>query len=100
MTAYRIVSWGPTPQLTSAPVPEPGEGEALGWSLPFTLGHEVGGRIAALGPGVSGYAVGEGVALVSPASCGTCPACLRGQDSACPNGLAGRGYGRDGGLAR
>ncbi len=126
MTAYRIVSWGRPPQLTSAPVPEPGPGEvlvevagnglchsdvdmaampaeiaeALGWSLPFTLGHEVGGRIAALGAGVEGFAVGEAVALVSPASCGTCPACLRGQDSACPNGLAGRGYGRDGGLAR
>jgi propanol-preferring alcohol dehydrogenase len=74
--------------------------QALGWSLPFTLGHEVGGRIAALGPDVSGFALGDGVALVSPASCGTCPACRRGQDSACPNGLAGRGYGRDGGLAR
>ena len=126
MTAYRIVSWGQPPRLSTAPVPEPGPGEvlvevvgnglchsdvdmaampaeiaeALGWSLPFTLGHEVGGRIAALGPGVSGFAVGEGVALVSPASCGTCPACRRKQDSACPNGLAGRGYGRDGGLAR
>jgi len=126
MTAYRIVSWGQAPQLTVAPVPEPGPGEvlvevagnglchsdvdmaampaefaeALGWSLPFTLGHEVGGRIAALGSGVTAFAVGEGVALVSPASCGTCPACRRGQDSACPNGLAGRGYGRDGGLAR
>ncbi len=126
MTAYRIVAWGEPPRLTEAPVPEPGPGEvlvevagnglchsdvtmaqvpgeiaeALGWRVPFTLGHEVGGRIAALGPGVTGFAVGEGVALVSPASCGRCPACRRGQDSACPHGLVGRGYGRDGGLAR
>src|SRR5690606_6400012 len=79
----------------------PGEmAEALGWHLPFTLGHEVGGRIAGLGAGVTGYGEGEAVALVSPASCGTCAACRRGHDSACPHGLAGRGYGRDGGLAR
>jgi alcohol dehydrogenase, propanol-preferring len=126
MTAYRIVGWGQGPQLTDVPVPEPGRGEvlvevagnglchsdlsmakmpaevaeALGWHLPFTLGHEIAGRIAAWGPGVTGYAEGEAVALVSPASCGACAACRSGQDSACPHGLAGRGYGRDGGLAR
>jgi len=126
MTAYRIVRWGKPPQLTEVPVPEPGPGEvlvevagnglchsdlgmarmpaeiaeSLGWHLPFTLGHEVGGRIAGLGPGVTGFAEGEAVALVSPASCGVCAACRRGHDSACPDGLAGRGYGRDGGLAR
>ncbi len=126
MRAYRIVRWGEAPELTEVPVPEPGPGEvlvevagnglchsdlgmaqmpaeiaeALGWQLPFTLGHEVGGRIAELGPGVTGLATGDPVALVSPASCGVCEACLRGHDSVCPHGLAGRGYGRDGGLAR
>jgi alcohol dehydrogenase, propanol-preferring len=128
MTAYRIVRWGEPPELTEVPVPEPGPGEvlvevagnglchsdvamaqmpaevadALGWHLPFTLGHEVGGRIAALGADVTGLELAEGdaVALVSPASCGECPLCRRGHDSACPDGLAGRGYGRDGGLAR
>ncbi|HEX6166990.1 MAG TPA: alcohol dehydrogenase catalytic domain-containing protein [Acidimicrobiales bacterium] len=126
MSAYRIVAWGRPPQLTEVPVPEPGAGEvlvevaanglchsdlgmghipagmaeSLGWQLPFTLGHEIAGHIAALGPGVTGLAEGEAVALVSPASCGRCPACLRGHDSACPHGSAGRGYGRDGGLAR
>ncbi len=126
MTAYRIVRWGEPPVLTDAPVPRPGPGEvlvevagnglchsdltmaqmpaeiaeALGWSLPFTLGHEIAGRVAGLGAGVAGFAEGDAVALVSPASCGECPACRRGRDSACPHGLAGRGYGRDGGLAR
>ena len=126
MVAYRIVAWGRPPELVEVPVPEPGPGEvlvevagnglchsdltmaqmpgemaeALGWHLPFTLGHEVGGRIAGLGAGVTFYGEGEAVALVSPASCGTCAACRRGHDSACPHGLAGRGYGRDGGLAR
>jgi propanol-preferring alcohol dehydrogenase len=126
MTAYRIVRWGEPPQLTEAAVPEPGPGEvlvevagnglchsdltmaqmpgeiaeALGWSLPFTLGHEIAGRIAGLGAGVAGFAEGDAVALVSPASCGECRMCVGGRDSACPQGLAGRGYGRDGGLAR
>lgn len=127
MVAYRMVAWGEAPRLTEAPVPAPGPGEvlvevagnglchsdlgmaqvpaavagALGWQLPFTLGHEVGGHVAALGAGVDGPpAVGDPVVLVSPASCGTCPACRRGHDSACPHGSAGRGYGRDGGLAR
>ena len=126
MVAYRIVAWGRPPELVEVPVPEPGPGEvlvevagnglchsdltmaqmpgemaeALGWHLPFTLGHEVGGRIAGLGAGVTGYGEGEAVALVSPTSCGTCALCRRGHDSACPHGLAGRGYGRDGGLAR
>ena len=125
MAAYRIMEWGAAPELTEAPVPEPGPGqvrvkvagnglchsdismaampgeigEALGWRLPFTLGHEVGGWIHALGPGVDGFAEGDAVALVSPHSCGVCGFCVRGQDSACPHGLAGRGYGRDGGLA-
>jgi propanol-preferring alcohol dehydrogenase len=126
MTAYRILRWGDPPRLTEVPVPEPGPGEvlvevaanglchsdlamaqmpaevaeALGWHLPFTLGHEVGGHIAACGPGVTGFAEAEAVVLVSPTSCGECAACRRGHDSACPHGQAGRGYGRDGGLAR
>jgi alcohol dehydrogenase, propanol-preferring len=125
MAAYRLVRWGASPELTEAPVPEPGPGqvrvrvagnglchsdiamaampgeigEALGWQLPFTLGHEVAGWVHALGPGVDGFAEGDAVALVSPHSCGRCGFCVRGQDSACPHGLAGRGYGRDGGLA-
>jgi propanol-preferring alcohol dehydrogenase len=48
---------------------------------------------------VAGFAVGDAVALVSPTSCGTCWYCLRGMDNNCPEGRAGRGYGRDGGLA-
>jgi len=126
MTAYRVLRWGEPPQLAEVPVPEPGAGEvlvevagnglchsdlamgampaevaeALGWHLPFTLGHEVGGRIAGWGADVTGFAEGEAVVLVSPTSCGDCPTCRRGQDSACRAGTAGRGYGRDGGLAR
>jgi propanol-preferring alcohol dehydrogenase len=126
MTAYRILDWQAEPQLVEVPVPEPGPGqvlvevvgnglchsdvgmwqmpgaigEAIGWRVPFTLGHEVGGRVAALGDGVADLAVGQGVAVISPSSCGVCDVCVAGHDNRCPNGLAGRGYGRDGGLAR
>ena len=125
MRAYRLLAWEQSPQLVETPIPSPGPGEVLvkvagnglchsdismaqipgafgemaGWHMPFTLGHEVGGHIARLGPGVDGFAVGDAVALISPKSCGACWYCLRGQDSACTQGGAGRGYGRDGGLA-
>jgi alcohol dehydrogenase, propanol-preferring len=124
--AYRLLSWQQPPELVEVPTPVPGPGEvlvevagcglchsdltmvaipgefgeALGWQVPFTLGHETGGRIALLGDGVVGLTEGVAVALTSPSSCGRCPTCLAGRESACPNGDAGRGYGRDGGLAR
>ncbi|MEI7754566.1 MAG: alcohol dehydrogenase catalytic domain-containing protein [Actinomycetota bacterium] len=126
MLAYRLLEWQQPPQLVETDVPSisagevlikvagnglchsdltmmelPGSiGELIGWQMPFTLGHEVGGWIAAIGADVNGFEVGQAVALVSPSSCGVCALCLRGHDSACPHGLAGRGYGRDGGLAQ
>jgi len=125
MLAYRMLEWQRPPQMVEVDVPTVGPGQVLvevagnglchsdlgmmempgeiaamiGWQMPFTLGHEIGGTIAAIGPGVTGFETGEAVALISPASCGTCSLCVRGHDSACPNGMAGRGYGRDGGLA-
>jgi propanol-preferring alcohol dehydrogenase len=126
MLAYRLLEWQQPPQLVEIDVPSVGAGQVLvevkgnglchsdlsmmelpgeigaliDWRVPFTLGHEIGGVIAAIGRGVSGFETGEAVALISPASCGVCNLCVRGHDSACPNGLAGRGYGRDGGLAQ
>ena len=128
MWAYRVVEWGRPAELVEIPGPEPGPGqvrvrvagcglchsdltmmsmdgavgEALGWQMPFTLGHETAGWVDAVGSGVdpeSTPAQGTAVALVSPSSCGACRWCRRGQENACPNGLLGRGYGRDGGLA-
>ncbi len=126
MLAYRLLAWQQPPQLVEVEMPDvsPGQvlirvagnglchsdltmmqmpaeiGAMIDWHMPFTLGHEIGGTIAAIGDGVSGFDVGQAVALVSPSSCGTCALCLRGRDSACPHGLTGRGYGRDGGLAQ
>jgi propanol-preferring alcohol dehydrogenase len=48
---------------------------------------------------VAGFAEGDAVVLVSGTSCGGCWYCVRGLDNSCAAGLAGRGYGRDGGLA-
>ncbi len=126
MAAYRVVAWQQPPELVEVPVPAvgpgqvlvavagcglchsdltmtamPGEiGEALGWQVPFTLGHETAGRVVEVGDGVDGVTAGDAVALTSPSSCGTCAHCRAGRDSACPHGDAGRGYGRDGGLAQ
>lgn len=126
MTAYRILDWERPPELVEVAVPEPGPGqvlvevagnglchsdvgmwqmpgsigEAIGWRVPFTLGHEIAGRVAALGAGVDDLEIGQAVAAVSPTSCGTCRDCVRGRDALCTQGSAGRGYGRDGGLAR
>lgn len=125
MPAYRILEWERPPELVAAPVPTPGPGqvrikvagnglchsdigmahmpgalaEPIGWRVPFTLGHEIAGHVDALGAGVDGVKEGDAVALVSPASCGTCRYCQRGLEGACIRGGAGRGYGLDGGLA-
>ena len=125
MKAYRIVEWEHAPELVDAPVPEPGPGqvvvavagnglchsdammgqmpgaigEAIGWKVPFTLGHEIGGRVAALGASVTGLCEGDPVAVISPRSCGHCNWCVRGEDNNCADSMAGRGYGQDGGLA-
>ena len=125
MPAYRVVEWQQPAQLVEAPVPAPGPGEVrikvaanglchsdigmtqipgafvepIGWRVPFTLGHEVAGWVDQLGEGVTGVEVGTAVALVSPSSCGTCRYCVRGMEGACLHGGAGRGFGRDGGLA-
>ena len=50
---------------------------------PMTLGHEIAGRVAVLGPGVAGPAVGT-VVVVNPANpCGTCAFCREGQPIHC-----------------
>jgi len=125
MPAFRLVDWQCSPRLVEVPVPEPGAGEvlirvagnglchsdvtmaevpreigeALGWEMPFTLGHEAAGWVAALGEGVTSVGIGDAVALMSSNSCGDCRFCAAGRDSLCESNMVGRGYGRDGGLA-
>jgi alcohol dehydrogenase, propanol-preferring len=125
MMAWRLVGFGKGPQLQEVPIPTPAAGEVLikvagnglchsdvglmdprfdappfpGWRLPFTLGHEVAGWVESKGPGVSGHSHGEPVILVATESDGTCSFCQAGLDNNCEASGAGRGYGRDGGLA-
>ncbi len=67
-------------------------------SLPRTAGGEVAGEICALGSGVSGWKVGDRVAIQSNLFCGECEFCLRGDESLClKNSLLG--VQLDGGFA-
>ena len=49
------------------------------------LGHEIGGEIVALGPGVGGLRIGDHVTSMGMAGCGTCAACRSGEPIWCPN---------------
>lgn len=125
MRAFRMLHWQEPPSLVEIDRPEPGPGQIrikvagngvcqsdlhmphlpaamekfLGWKMPFTLGHEVGGWVDAFGAGVVGFEPGQPVAVVSTRSCGHCLECDAGFDNACEWNKVGRGYGMDGGIA-
>ena len=67
--------------------------------LPVIPGHQVVGRVEALGPGVTGFKEGEraGIGWIFGA-CGACRFCLRGHENLCPGFLA-TGRDADGGYA-
>lgn len=71
----------------------------LGTRLPAILGHEISGTVEAVGPGVSGFAVGDRVALVQRDPCGQCDTCLRGAENLCKSGCGFYGEDRPGGYA-
>ena len=50
---------------------------------PIVMGHEAAGRVAALGPQVTGWSEGDRVTFDSTISCGTCPYCSRGEINLC-----------------
>jgi (R,R)-butanediol dehydrogenase/meso-butanediol dehydrogenase/diacetyl reductase len=54
-------------------------------SIPLVFGHEMSGTIAALGDGVTGWAVGDAVTVMPLDWDGTCPACLAGNEHICQN---------------
>lgn len=51
--------------------------------LPWTVGHEGGGRVVATGSGVDPARVGEIVAIEPNIACGSCRFCADGRTSAC-----------------
>jgi NADPH:quinone reductase-like Zn-dependent oxidoreductase len=87
------------------PIPDPGAGEVrvqvryaalnrlddfvrTGWrgldlAFPHILGADFSGTIAALGPGVTGWAEGQRVVANPTIWCGVCPACVAGQHNRC-----------------
>jgi D-arabinose 1-dehydrogenase-like Zn-dependent alcohol dehydrogenase len=69
-----------------------------GMALPRVPGHEVIGRIDAVGPGVEGWKVGERVGVGwNGGYCGTCDPCRRGKFFACVSGPPITGITHDGG---
>ena len=106
--------------LREQPVPQPAAGQALiaieacgvcrtdlhvvngelpNPKLPIVPGHEIVGRVAALGPGVRNFALGTrvGVPWLGEA-CGVCPYCRSGRENLCDAPVF-TGYTRDGGYA-
>ena len=62
------------------------------------LGHEISGRIAGMGEGVSGMSEGDAVVASLTAFCGQCDRCASGLDYRCRFGR-GVGHARNGGFA-
>ncbi len=123
--------------LTQKPVPRPGKAEVLvridavaicatdleiihygspakiqggaPFNKNYTPGHEYMGTVAALGPGVDEYRIGERVTVEIHAGCGQCKRCRQGMYTACLNyglnygdqdkGHRANGFTTDGGFA-
>jgi len=66
--------------------------------LPRAPGHEVVGRVAAVGPDVTDVKIGDVRVIYPWIGCGHCPRCVAGQDNLCPNQSA-IGVVRHGGFA-
>jgi D-arabinose 1-dehydrogenase-like Zn-dependent alcohol dehydrogenase len=71
----------------------------LGTSLPMVLGHEISGVVERTGDAVSGFTVGDRVALVQREPCGSCEFCAVGAENLCRSGRGFYGEDRPGGYA-
>src|SRR5438477_1394438 len=75
------------------------DGELPNPKLPIVPGHEIVGRVAAIGAGVVGLAPGERVGVPWLGhTCGICSYCRSGRENLCDYPLF-TGYTRDGGYA-
>jgi len=119
---YRIHHWDEEPHWETFEVPDPAPGEALvrveacsiGLTvlncirgdlandpglLPRVPGHEIVGRVEAVGLGVLSPSPGQRVMAYFYLACGTCHACRSGRDALCQNLAGWVGVHRDGGYA-
>src|SRR5476649_1452486 len=86
-----------------------GSPASIGGGLPFnknfTPGHEYMGTVAALGPGVDEFAIGERISVEIHAGCGQCKRCRQGMYTSCLNygkpekNHRANGFTTDGGFA-
>lgn len=72
---------------------------ALGGSAPRVVGHEIGGTVAGVGPGVTGWGAGDRVTTSFYLTCGRCRWCASGRETLCENWGGFVGVHVDGGLA-
>jgi alcohol dehydrogenase len=118
MRALTLVS-DRTLELRDAPPPlPPGTGEVQirvkavalnhidvwGWrgmafakrQLPLVVGAEAAGEIAAVGPDIASFKVGDRVVMYGAITCGHCKACREGRDNLCENVAGIMGFHIDG----
>lgn len=107
-------------RIEDVPVPRPGAGEALLrvraagvchtdlhflsgvlnlGVAPVTLGHEMAGEVAEVGPGVTSVRVGDRALAYYYVGCGSCHWCRLGQENLCDAVVAEYGFISDGGFA-
>lgn len=121
MKAFQLIAPGKT-EIRDIDVPEPGPGQVLlkvsgcgvchsdlhllhmeRMPFPMTLGHEPSGQVAAIGPDVTGWEVGQYAICHIVWGCGVCRQCATGAENACqrfPRGLVpGPGLGYPGAMA-
>jgi len=110
MRAARVQPGGKL-RVEELPTPHPGPGEVVvrvaycgicgsdihllaAGLLPegCVIGHEVSGRVAAVGEGVDGWREGDAVAVLPMDPCGACAPCRRGDTQVCEE-MVLRGYG-------
>ncbi len=75
------------------------DGELTEPKLPLVLGHEIVGRVAGTGPGVTGFAEGQRIGVPWLGwTCGACRFCVTGRENLCDDARF-TGYHLDGGYA-
>jgi D-arabinose 1-dehydrogenase-like Zn-dependent alcohol dehydrogenase len=73
--------------------------EDRGMKLPLTLGHENVGEVVAVGPDANSVKIGARMLAHPWIGCGTCPACLRGEENLCRAPMRSLGVFTNGGYA-